>query len=198
MVTLDLRSMRCLANRAAAFALTFALLLTSACSTGPRGLPEAASAAPAQPTAMASPSTSQVDVPDDAMPPATRCMVERGFRVTKVRPPAVAGDSPGYELVFDGPPADAQAIFSECSKLREYRPKSESELREIYSRWRDERTCLVKLGYTPAEPPSVEKFVADWQTGPWMPIDGVDTARWTDAQYQVAKEACTLEMFDRE
>ena len=63
-----------------------------------------------------------------------------------------------------------------------------------------ERECLVGLGYHPVEPSTFEKFLADWRTNqpPWMPIDGIDTGVWTDADYQTAKKTCTLEFFSRD
>ena len=76
---------------------------------------------------------------------------------------------------------------------------TEERLRTIFRRWLDERTCLVELGYRPDPAPSFERFVSDWRSfdGPWMPIDGVNTNAWSDADYAEAKEQCTLEFFDR-
>lgn len=67
----------------------------------------------------------------------------------------------------------------------------------IYDRWVKERECLVDLGYHPTEPPTLETFISDWKTGPWDPLTGVDTGAWTDADYQAAKQACTLEFYGR-
>jgi hypothetical protein len=47
------------------------------------------------------------------------------------------------------------------------------ELRATYDRWVLEHACLVSLGLDPDAPPPFEEFQATWQTGPWMPIDGI-------------------------
>lgn len=92
------------------------------------------------------------------------------------------------------------AIFTEC--MDKYptpdKPKTDAEVRVIFDRWVKERECLVGLGYQPVEPPTFEKFLADWNsTGPWMPIDGIDTNAWSGADYEAAKKACVLEFFSR-
>jgi hypothetical protein len=73
---------------------------------------------------------------------------------------------------------------------------TDNDLRIVYNRWVGERDCLVKLGYSPAQPPSFETFVQSWTTGPWMPIDGVDVSNWTDVQYKQAKAQCNLEFLE--
>ena len=118
--------------------------------------------------------------------------------LVEVLPPEVPGDAPGYKLKSDLPASESAKFITECRKLAPDPPKPTVEqLRVIYDRWVAERDCLQGLGYTPDQPSSFEKFVSDYQTGPWMPIDGVDTSRWTDAEYRRAKEECTLEMFTR-
>jgi hypothetical protein len=89
--------------------------------------------------------------------------------------------------------------MTKCNALRPSDPPlSEGEIREIYDRWVGEYHCLIGLGYQPDPPPSVEKFVADWNgLGPWMPTDGIDTGHWTKAQYDEAKAKCTLESYTR-
>jgi hypothetical protein len=125
-------------------------------------------------------------------------MIDEGFRVSGVQPPSFEGDPPSYVFESDLPAAEGMTKLVACrEKFAPYQEKTEAELRIVYDRWVDERDCLVGLGYQPAEPPSFEKFVSDWKAGPWMPIDGVDTRSWTDAQYRDAKERCTLEMYDR-
>ena len=158
------------------------------------GQPLGTSAVPSSPAA-----TNAVPIPVGQLPPDTQCMIDHGWKLIEVRPPEVPGDPPSYKLESDLPPGQQQAIIDECQKLASPPPeKTDQELRTIYDRWVTERECLVGLGYHPTEPPTFEKFAADWRSsGPWMPIDGVDTGSWTDAAYQAAKGACTLEMFHR-
>jgi hypothetical protein len=124
-------------------------------------------------------------------------MLDNGFKITQVHP-GYPGEKPWYSWDSDSS-AEAAAKFQECQKLAPVaRPKTDAELRVIYGRWIDERTCLVSLGYNPSDPPSFEKFASDWNsTGPWVPLDGVDYSDWTDSQYREAKERCGLEMYDR-
>jgi hypothetical protein len=74
---------------------------------------------------------------------------------------------------------------------------SDLEIRDIYYRWIEAYQCLVGLGYQPDPPPSVETFVANYKSldGPWLPISGIRTEQWTQAQYDEAKAKCTLDMF---
>lgn len=138
-------------------------------------------------------------MPSNELDPVTRCAVDHGFRVVSVKPPAFEGGRQSYVLESDYSAQQGMAILHDCRELAPGQPKSDADLRTIYDRWVGERDCLVGLGYRPEEPPSFEKFVADWRSpqGPWDPLAAVDTASWTDADYAEAKRLCTLEMFDR-
>lgn len=189
----DPRSSRATARAVARAVALVGLLVTGSCtSTMPKDVA----------TPSASPA-SGISIPADQMTPYDRCMLDKGFRPVRTRPPDADGSAPNHVIEWEADtsalsPAEAMAGMAACrDRFAPYQEKTEKEIREIYTRWVAERTCLVELGYQPAEPPSVEKFVADWKTGPWDPITGLDTRSWTDAQYREAKERCTLEMFDR-
>lgn len=140
-----------------------------------------------------------VSIPTGELPAWVQCAVDQGFRVARVDPPEIEGDPPRYVLEADYPAAQGMEILTACrDKHAPYQEKSTPELRVIYDRWVAERECLIELGYQPDKPPSFEKFVSDWRIGPWLPIDGVDTGSWTDADYAEAKQRCTLEFFDRD
>lgn len=139
-------------------------------------------------------------IPTGQLPPLTQCLVDRGFWIERVEAPQASWDTPTYVLGSDLPADQAMAVTDECRRsIPPKPPKTDAEIRVIYDRWVKERTCLIGLGYQPAEPPSFEQFLSDWRSpkGPWMPIDGVDTGSWTAADYDQAKSECTLEMFDR-
>lgn len=139
-----------------------------------------------------------ITVPTEQLTATEQCLVENGFRITEVHEPSFEGDKPWYTWESDLPPEQGMAVMTECrDTYSPYQEKTTAELRETYDRWIAERECLIELGYRPVEPPSFEKFASDWRTGPWMPIDGVNTQLWTDAEYRQAKEQCTLEMYDR-
>lgn len=168
----------------------FGLLTIGACAPAPSLTPQASAPAP----------SAGISIPTGQLPPDIQCLVDHGVRLVEVKPPQFEGDAPSYVLESDLPPKESRAISVECDKLAPPgREKTDEELRVIYDRWVEERGCLIELGYRPDEPPSFETFVSDWRTtGPWMPIDGVDTNSWTDADYAEAKRRCTLEMFDRD
>lgn len=155
-------------------------------------------ATPPEVTISPSPSTG-LSVPTGDVPQWVQCALDQGFWITRVDPPEIDGDPPRYVLESDYAPEEGMAIFTDCrNRYAPYHEKTTEELRVIYDRWVDERDCLIGLGYRPAEPPSFETFVSDWRTGPWSPIDGVDTSSWTDAEYREAKDRCTLEFFSRD
>lgn len=145
------------------------------------------------------PTPSTVDAtPTEAVPAYVRCALDQGFRIVAVKPPLLPGDPPFFQLTSNLPAMDGARILADCrARFAPYHEKTIAELRIVYDRWVRERECLVSLGYAPALPPSFERFTASWQTGPWMPIDGVDPASWTPARLAEAKQKCTLEMYDR-
>lgn len=169
--------------------VALSVAIVAGCSSAPDHSPE---------RGLMSPSIGPIAIPTGQLPPDVRCAVDKGFRVAAIDAPSFEGDATSYRLESDLPTEEAMAILKECREtFNPYRERTAEELRVIYERWVNERQCLIELGYRPAEPPSFEKFAADWRTGPWMPIDGVDTQSWTDAEYQEAKHRCTLEMFDK-
>jgi hypothetical protein len=147
--------------------------------------------------------SSAVDVPASDLTAYDRCMLDSGFRIVKRAEPGSSGyqvsSVRGWETGPGMTPEQALQAGLECrQKYAPYVRKTEVEIREIYARWVAERECLIGLGYDIVEPPTVERFVADWATGPWMPIDGIDERTWSDADFKVAKDKCGLEMVDRE
>jgi hypothetical protein len=178
--------------------LAFVLIAVSGCDLA--GSSPAGSMLPPRPSPSAGASTG-VYVPTGKLPPDTQCLLDHGFSLTAVLPAEVPGDAPGYKLETDLDPDQIDAISKECRKLVSPPPeKSDAEIKVIYDRWMEERLCLIGLGYHPVEPSTFEKFLADWRTGvsPWMPTDGVDTGTWSGADYETAKQTCTLEFFSRE
>ncbi|MEO6628888.1 MAG: hypothetical protein ABIP03_10010 [Aquihabitans sp.] len=147
-----------------------------------------------------SPSTAGVEIPQSALTPLDKCLLGKGFQIVHradPRPSPLAASSV-KEWETDLSPEAAAAAGKECrDRYAPFVAKTEAEIRAIYKRWVEERACLELLGYNVAEPPTLEKFVSDWQTGPWMPIDGIDMASWTDREFQTARDACGLEMVDR-
>jgi hypothetical protein len=161
----------------------------------------AASPVPSAPAPSRTPVTSRdgIEVPTEAITPYLQCLLDAGEYIAEVHQPPVPGATPFFVL---GITTDEETAFARAQVCRDtyapFKEKTEAEVREIYAKWVDERECLIRLGYQPQEPPSVETFVETWwQTGPWMPIDGVPYSSWTDEEYRTAKVECGIEMYDR-
>ena len=150
------------------------------------------------PGATAAPSDGAVPIPTAQLSDLDRCMLDAGFRISEVHP-GYSGSGTWYSWEAGPDVQNPIQALSECrSKYAPpHREKTVDELRVVYHRWVGEYGCLIGLGYRPAEPPSFETFVQTWKTGPWMPIDGINTNIWSNDQYQEAKQKCGLEMFDR-
>ncbi len=140
-----------------------------------------------------------IAVAADELRPVDRCMLEAGFRVTIVHPGRSGSNgvyswetTTWYTWEPGGPTATVAAAADCQDRFAPAREETVDELREIYHRWILERECLIGLGYSPDAPPAFEEFRAEWRTGPWMPIDGVEF-RALGAE---AKERCGLEMLD--
>jgi hypothetical protein len=150
-------------------------------------------------------SSRQVSVPTGNLSAYDQCMLDAGYRIagtSSVSP----GESPVIVWYLDTRGIDvdaARAARDRCEAMRPTPPPlTDAEIRELYDRWVGEYQCLMGLGYQPDPPPSVEVFVASYyanpKKGPWMPIDGVDTDHWKQAQYDEAKAKCGLEFFTME
>jgi hypothetical protein len=138
-----------------------------------------------------------ISIPTAQLTAFDQCMLDNGFHVTEVHP-GYAGSKTWYTWESDASGIEDMSKMEACrAKYAPYHEKTVEELRVVYDRWVQERKCLIGLGYQPTEPPSFEKFTADWKTGPWLPIDGLDTGSWKDAEYRRSKERCGLEMYDR-
>jgi hypothetical protein len=123
-------------------------------------------------------------------------MLDSGFRISAVHE-GYPGDPPWYSWSSEFSASVSSVKTQACADAAPPATKTDAQLRVIYDRWVQERECLISLGYSPAVPPSFEKFVVGWRsTGPWAPIDGVDYTHWTSAQLQVAKQQCKLEILD--
>jgi hypothetical protein len=177
-------------DRFARLLLTASAFLPLALACGPTG-------EVSKPTPTEAPGQS---IPTEGLPADIKCYLDHGIRLVRIDPPMAEGDRPGYVLESDLPAAEYRLVRDQCEKLAPAaKEQTDAEVRVIFDRWLKERECLIGLGYHPVEPPTFEKFLADWRsTGPWMPIDGIDTNAWTDADYQAAKKACTLEFFSRD
>jgi hypothetical protein len=141
-----------------------------------------------------------LSIPTGNLDAYARCMVKAGWQLAAVHTDQ-PGLPPGYDFSIPGKLDQASYELlrqrsKQCDALRPAVPTmSDDEIRQVYDRWVGEYQCMVGLGYQPDPPPSVETFVASWKTGPWMPINGLDTIHWKQADYDLAKAKCTLEFF---
>ena len=141
-----------------------------------------------------------VSIPTGNLSAYDRCMLDLGATIIGVHSPGPGDAGPEYNFSRDTKgidPKQAMAEWEKCTALLPSPiPLTDAEIRQIYDRWVGEYHCMVGLGYQPDAPPSVETFIATWKsTGPWMPLQGIHTEQWTQAQYDEAKATCTLDMF---
>lgn len=164
-----------------------------ACGPSPRASPDSSG----EPTNGTAP---EVSIPASQVDANTKCLLDHGFKLVGTSFPGGSGAPPAYEVSTEGlTAAEASQAASDCAQFAPSpRVLSDVEIRVVYDRWVRERECLIGLGYHPTEPPTFETFISDWNTGPWDPLMGVDTGAWTDAEYQAAKKACTLEFYGRQ
>jgi hypothetical protein len=150
-------------------------------------------------------SSGQVFIPTGDLSAYDQCMLDAGFEIVGVHSTG-PGEAPEYDfrLTTTGlDPDEVQARIHQCEVLQpSHPPLTEAEIRQTYDRWVGEYHCMMGLGYQPDPPPSFETFLASYDAGnhksPWMPTDGIDTAHWTQAQYDEAKAKCSLEFFTME
>jgi hypothetical protein len=68
-------------------------------------------------------------------------------------------------------------------------PLSESEIKARYDYLVQARECLLDLGYSISDPPSIDEFLDTWATGPWTPYS--DLADQTNQQqWENANQRC--------
>lgn len=175
------------------------LLISTAISCGPSrsGAPTAlGSGASSTPGTTRTPHV--ISIPTGNLDAFTQCMVDLGWQITAVHTPSTPGGITHYDMTHPntGDFDQLSERSKQCEALRPPEPtQTDEEIRTIYYHWLEEYHCMVGLGYQPDPPPSVETFLATWNTGPWMPLDGIATEHWSQAQYDEAKAKCTLDMF---
>ena len=137
-----------------------------------------------------------VVIPTGNLDPYVQCMVDAGWKIIAIH---AEMSPPGYDMTYPGQlNPEIQARTQQCKTLMPpTKWPSDDEIRQIYDRYVGEYQCLVGLGYQPDPPPSVEVFVATYKTGPWGPIDGTGWESWSQAQYDQARQKCTIEMLIR-
>jgi hypothetical protein len=167
-------------SRTAALLCAFVLLLGACAGEGRDGATDA--------------EQEGVVLPESTYPPDIQCLVEQGWTIVE------SGGDGAHALRAPGAVSaeEREGIQRECGSLRpEPVEQTEAEVRQVYERWLAEADCLRGLGYSPDPAPPFEVFLADWRgSGPWFPIDGIDTGAWTFEQYEEAKESCVLEAFE--
>jgi hypothetical protein len=67
-------------------------------------------------------------------------------------------------------------------------PASEAEIRARYAYLLEARDCLIDLGYTIGEPPTLELFLESYTSGPWSPFN--DLAPTSQAEWDQVNQAC--------
>jgi hypothetical protein len=132
-------------------------------------------------------------VPASPRPSYVECFARWGLVVVE-HPSSKSGDPSTY--TFENGELSPQVI---AAARAECTPRlTQADIRDIYDKWVGEWQCLVDAGYRPRPPPEVEEFLVQWTTGPWSPIDGIDTNLWSNGELDRLKTQCGLEFFERD
>jgi hypothetical protein len=69
-------------------------------------------------------------------------------------------------------------------------PVTEADMRARYQFLVHARGCLIALGYTVAEPPSVDEYVDTYWTKPWTPFSEVNAQTTSESEWNHVNEVC--------
>ena len=67
-------------------------------------------------------------------------------------------------------------------------PLSEAEIRARYAYLLEARGCLIDLGYTIGEPPTLERFLDSYTSQPWSPFGDLEPT--SQAEWDQANQSC--------
>jgi hypothetical protein len=168
-----------------------ALVMTAACRSG----------APDSSTSSTSPGASSPasglvygGPEDEYLPLLAACLRDAGWDATtneRGDEMNVSGAGPGQRQAFE----DAQAACErQIGVPPTPRPLTEAEIRARYDYLVQMRQCLIDLGYTLAEPPTIDVFIDTWATGPWSPYNEVSQVADRD-QWAEANQKCPQVVF---
>ena len=127
--------------------------------------------------------------PVDALTATIRCMEDRGFE-------ARADESGGFSSPEMGPELSRQwqAAAEACKAktgwgIEDY---SDQQLADLYELEVEQYECLLELGYTPDQPPSLQAYIDSWSgssEAPYQPFARVIAGLKPDQQ-QLVLESC--------
>lgn len=69
-------------------------------------------------------------------------------------------------------------------------PLSEVEIRARYAYLLEARGCLIDLGYTIGEPPTLDHFLESYTSGPWSPFNDLAGQTTSQAEWDKANQSC--------
>jgi hypothetical protein len=167
-------------------ALLAVATVLGACGTDHGGL----SPGPASPSLLPSVATSVTvfrGSRDEWLARLHGCLRDRGWSITPT-------DDGGWRIdVPNGQQGAYSSAREEC--IAELGPMpstpvlTESDIRERYAYLVRARQCLIDLGYSITDPPTVERFLDTWASGPWSPYIELGD-QTSPAEWEVANRAC--------
>lgn len=133
-------------------------------------------------------STGPEPAPVDALTATIRCMEERGFEAT-------ADAYGGFSSPEMGPEQSAlwREAAEECKAETGWGVENydDEQLAELYALEVEQFDCLVDLGYTPQEPPSLQSYIESWGGGsepPYQPFASVIAGLKAEEQQRILEE----------
>lgn len=69
-------------------------------------------------------------------------------------------------------------------------PLSEADRRARYAYLLEARDCLINLGYTIGEPPTLDHFLDSYASGPWTPFSDLADQTTSQAEWDQANRSC--------
>ncbi|MGY6498122.1 MAG: hypothetical protein ACXIUP_07825 [Microcella sp.] len=125
----------------------------------------------------------------DLLAETIRCMEDLGFEAEVDPFGGFTGPETSPELVEQWHAAGQQCIEQSGWGVEDY---DDEQLTELYALEVAQYECLLELGYSPEEPPSVQQYIDSWSSrtnSPYQPFGTVIAGR-PQAEAQSILEAC--------
>lgn len=126
---------------------------------------------------------------DEYLPALVDCLRQAGWQVQVTADGGLKADfSAEQRSAFIAAEAACAASLGEPPT---FAPVTEAEMRARYEFLVHARECLIGLGYTVGEPPSVDEYVDAYWTRPWTPFSEVNTQTTSESEWNQVNEVCT-------
>ncbi len=183
------RSNTCRGLRRLVISVVAGVLFVVACSPAPSVRPSAeTSAGPTSSAVSARPSPPGFTTLADYISAVAACLRDAGWNVKTDGLGGLSADiTAGQRPAFLAARETCRATLGDPPAVV---PASEAEIRARYAYFLDARDCLTALGYTIGEPPTIERFIESYTSGPWSPFNDLAGQTTSQAEWDRANQAC--------